>query len=59
MITQQLSFEEWLDKIDELFINNFGMSLHDLEDYDYYDMYESGYSIIDAFEEASEEIVTL
>jgi hypothetical protein len=45
---QTLSFVQWLGEVDKLVIKKLGVSLHDLSDKLWRDMYDSGMSITSA-----------
>jgi len=36
-----MSFEEWMEKVDELMEERYGVSIHDLPDQQYRDCYDS------------------
>ena len=42
MSNTELSFEQWMNKIDKLLLRNFFMSIHDLPDMCFWDMFQDG-----------------
>jgi hypothetical protein len=49
-----MTFEVWIQKVDELFIYHVGLNRDSWPDQNYYDMFESNYTPLDAIVEAVE-----
>lgn len=50
----KVTFEEWMNKVDQSIANKCGLSSGDLEDVCYHDMYDDDYTPKDAASEALE-----
>jgi len=49
-----MTFEAWIQKVNELFIGHVGLDRDSWPDQNYYDMFESDYTPLDAIMEAVE-----
>jgi hypothetical protein len=56
MDMKDLSFEQWMNAVDDALVSRIGLSSDDLEDQNYFDMYEDGYSPKTAAKEVLENI---
>ncbi len=45
------AFEQWMDEVDNLCMSEYGMSIHDLPDMEFYDSFDCGMSPRTFFEE--------
>jgi hypothetical protein len=50
------TFESWMEKVNTAFIKATGLSVYDVEDQGYWDMWDGGYSVKDAVNEVMDEV---
>jgi len=50
-----MTFEQWMLKVNKLFVEMFGLDSDCFEDWDYYSAYEEGLTPIEAFQYYMEE----
>ena len=44
----ECTFEKWLASVNESFVNEFGFHVNDVQDHNWYDLYEDGFDEDDA-----------
>lgn len=51
-----MDYKAWMKKVDALVSNRIGLSVYDLADMNYHDMFEDGYTPEEMVEEVLEEV---